>query len=97
MGRRRVTQAGLAAILGKSQPYVSRRLSGDVAFDTDDLFALADHFGVSVGRLLGDAVAVGSDRFRRRAGEAAAGPGLESDESRLLRNYEEVLAVAVPA
>src|SRR6476661_77591 len=66
MGRRRVTQAGLAAILGKSQPYVSRRLSGDVAFDTDDLFALADHFGVSVGRLLGDAVAVGSDRFRRR-------------------------------
>lgn len=42
MGRRRATQADLAAALGKSQPYVSRRLSGEVPFDTDDLYALAD-------------------------------------------------------
>lgn len=40
MGRRRVTQTELAAVLGKSQPYVSRRLSGEVAFDTDDLYRL---------------------------------------------------------
>ncbi len=54
MGRRRVTQTDLAAALGKSQPYVSRRLSGEVAFDTDDLFRLADHFGISVHLLLGE-------------------------------------------
>ncbi len=52
MGRRRLTQADLAAVLEKSQPYVSRRLSGDVAFDTDDLFRLADLFEVEVAVLL---------------------------------------------
>lgn len=52
MGRRRVTQTDLAVALGKSQPYVSRRLSGDVAFDTDDLFRLADLFEVEVTALL---------------------------------------------
>lgn len=54
MGRRRLNQGDLAAALGKSQPYVSRRLSGEVAFDTDDLFRLADLFKVAVHRLLGD-------------------------------------------
>ncbi len=52
MGRRRATQADLATALGKSQPYVSRRLSGEVAFDTDDLFRLAEHFNVGVADLL---------------------------------------------
>ncbi len=53
-GRRRLTQGDLAAALNKSQPYVSRRLSGEVAFDTDDLFRLADLFEIDVCRLLGD-------------------------------------------
>ncbi len=53
MGRRRATQADLAEALGKSQPYVSRRLSGEVPFDIDDLYRLADYFGVEVTDLLG--------------------------------------------
>lgn len=53
MGRRRATQADLADALGKSQPYVSRRLSGEVPFDIDDLFRLAHYFDVEVTRLLG--------------------------------------------
>lgn len=52
MGRRRLTQGEVAAALGKSQPYVSRRLSGEVAFDTDDLFRLAELFEVEVTALL---------------------------------------------
>ncbi len=52
MARRRLTQTDLAAALERSQPYVSRRLSGDVAFDTDDLYRLAHLFEMSVFRLL---------------------------------------------
>lgn len=53
MGRRRMTQTELAVVLDKSQAYVSRRLGGEVAFDTDDLYVLADHFGIEVADLLG--------------------------------------------
>ncbi len=52
MARRRFTQADVATALERSQPYVSRRLSGEVAFDTDDLYRLADLFEMSVFRLL---------------------------------------------
>lgn len=53
MGRRRVTQTELGTVLGKSQAYVSRRLAGDVAFDTDDLYSMAEHFKIEVADLLG--------------------------------------------
>lgn len=59
MGRRRVTQTDLARALGKSQAYVSRRLTGEVPFDLDDILALATFLGVAVGTLLGDAATVG--------------------------------------
>lgn len=53
MGRRRATQTDLASALNKSQAYVSRRLSGDVPFDIDDLYELAAFFKVDVPTLLG--------------------------------------------
>ena len=56
MGRRRATQSDLAKVLGKSQAYVSRRLSGEVPFDVDDLSRLADFFETTLRDLLDPAV-----------------------------------------
>lgn len=55
MVRRQVTGAALAQALGKSQAYVSRRLSGETAFDTDDLEVIAGALRVSVADLVGHA------------------------------------------
>jgi transcriptional regulator with XRE-family HTH domain len=51
MTRRRVTGAGLASAIGRSQAYVSRRLTGDTAFDLDDLERIATVLDVPVNRL----------------------------------------------
>lgn len=48
----RMTPTELARRLGVSQTTVWRRVSGEVAFDVDDLQKIADILGVSVGRLL---------------------------------------------
>jgi len=53
MGRQRVSQARLATALSMSQSALSRRLTGDQAFDTDDLFALAEFFKLEVTALFG--------------------------------------------
>lgn len=37
MGRKKITQSELAKHLRRSQPYVSLRLNGEVAFDTDEI------------------------------------------------------------
>lgn len=52
MGRRRITQGAIAQALGLSQAAVSRRLTGDTAFDLDDVFALARYFDVKLSALL---------------------------------------------
>lgn len=46
MGRHGLTQARLAELLDWKQQYLSRRLTGSVAFDTNDLEALAEVFKV---------------------------------------------------
>ncbi len=56
MGRRKATQTDLASALSKSQAYISRRLSGEVSFDVDDLSRLAEFFDVRLGDLLDPAV-----------------------------------------
>ncbi len=53
--RRRITQHDLAESLGLSQMAVSRRLSGTVAFDVNELYAVAALLDVSVPTLIGDA------------------------------------------
>jgi len=57
MGRRRVTQAELAGALGRTQQFVSRRVSGEVAMDTDDIDHIASHLGINALDLLRRAAA----------------------------------------
>lgn len=45
-------QADLAACLGISQPQVSARLRGQVAWTVDELVAVAEFLGVTPGSLL---------------------------------------------
>ena len=46
VARQRRSQGDLAAKMGWKQPYISRRLVGEVAFDIDELARLADELGV---------------------------------------------------
>lgn len=48
MARRRLSGAGVARAVGKSQSYVSRRLTGETAFDLDDLEKIAGALGCRV-------------------------------------------------
>lgn len=57
MARNRVTQTTLANHLHLSQAAVSRRLKGEVPFNSDELAVVAQIVGVSVGALFGEAVA----------------------------------------
>ena len=53
MARRGVTQMQLRDVLGVSQPAISARLHGKVAFDANEIGLLAEFFGVSPGVLFG--------------------------------------------
>ena len=55
MGKARVTQAELGAVLGISQAAVGRRLAGRVAFTVDEVELIAAHFHVKTASLLGEA------------------------------------------
>jgi len=52
MARRRITQDRVADLLGISQPQVSKRLNGDIAFDVVELDKLADLLGIPAATLL---------------------------------------------
>jgi transcriptional regulator with XRE-family HTH domain len=52
MGRQRANQRRVAEILGKSQPQVSARLLGEIAFNTAELDLLAEAWGVPVTTFL---------------------------------------------
>jgi transcriptional regulator with XRE-family HTH domain len=47
LARRRMTASALARQIDRSQSYMSRRLTGETAFDVDDLEAIAAVFGVT--------------------------------------------------
>lgn len=64
MARRRISGVALAVKIDRSQSYVSRRLTGDVAFDLDDLERIAAVLGVTPTDLLPLAA--------RRAGQTTA-------------------------
>lgn len=57
MARRRVTQNALAADLDMTQQALSRRLTGAVAFNVDELHAAAAALDVPVTSLLAEPVA----------------------------------------
>lgn len=52
MARRRVSQVDLASALGRSNAWVSVRLSGKQAIDLNDLEQMADALDVPADRLL---------------------------------------------
>jgi len=52
LARRRMSAAQLGRQMGVSQAYVWRRLSGETAFDLNDLEAIAEILGVAVVDLL---------------------------------------------
>lgn len=57
MARRGVNQTALAAVIGVTQPQVSARLRGIVAFNVNELHAVADFLDVDVTALLPAGVA----------------------------------------
>lgn len=57
LARKGITQSDLAAKLNKSQPFISRRLSGRVAFDVADLASIATVLDVSITSLVGEVAA----------------------------------------
>jgi transcriptional regulator with XRE-family HTH domain len=63
MARQRLSQVELAKRLGKGQPWVSRRVNAEVAFDLDDLDLVAAALDVSLARLLG--WTADADNYRR--------------------------------
>lgn len=52
MARKRMSQAKLADATGLNAQYVSRRMTGEVAFNTDDLALIAAALDVSMAELL---------------------------------------------
>lgn len=52
MARRKVSQRAMAEALGTSQPALSRRLTGEVAFDVVELASVAQLLGMDPRDLL---------------------------------------------
>lgn len=52
LARRRMSATELARRIHVTQPYLSRRMTGEIAFDLDDLEKIAGTLGVSVRELL---------------------------------------------
>lgn len=52
LARRRISVVQLAKLMGVSQPYLSRRINGTVAFDMDDLERIADTLNIDFADLL---------------------------------------------
>lgn len=53
MARVRVSQSELARRLGEGQPWVNRRVNGDVALDVDDIERISAALDVPTTKLLG--------------------------------------------
>lgn len=60
MARAKIRTNHLPKLIGKSQSYWSRRVNGELPFDTDDLVALADLVGIHPAAFLGGSVPHGT-------------------------------------
>jgi transcriptional regulator with XRE-family HTH domain len=78
LGRARISGAKLSAILGQSQAYWSRRLSGKVAFDVDDLTSIADLLDVDVREFF---IGLGTNTGPRPTGTTAGAVGFDRPTS----------------
>jgi transcriptional regulator with XRE-family HTH domain len=72
LARRRISGVQFAKQIGKSQPYFSRRLNGDVAFDLDDLEAIAKALDIEVGDLFPHREGRSSQDFEHAPADSAA-------------------------
>lgn len=70
LARQKMSGAELGRRAGIKQSSISRRLTGETAFDMDDLEAIADVLGVEVGDLLPKSVGAGRTL---KAGKGTAG------------------------
>lgn len=52
IGRRKTNPTALARRLGMTQPYLQRRVAGEIPFDVDDLGLIAAEFNVSMRDLM---------------------------------------------
>ena len=52
MGRQRVTQEQMAALLGRSREWVRRRTHGDQPFSTDEIEQIAGVLGVPISNFV---------------------------------------------
>jgi transcriptional regulator with XRE-family HTH domain len=55
LARNRISASRVAFAIGKDQPWISRRLTGQVAFDLDDLDAITQVMGISPSELMASA------------------------------------------
>lgn len=70
LARNRISASRVALAIGKDQPWISRRLTGQVAFDLDDLDAITEVLGISPSELM-DAASETARKPRRRIREKA--------------------------
>lgn len=82
LARASISGNRLAAILGQSQPYWSRRLSGKIAFDVDDLAAVAELLGVPMTKFF-----PAEAEHPRPGGPAGGAPWAPSDSNRQPTDY----------
>lgn len=61
LARKRISAVQLAKLMGVSQPYLSRRLNGAVAFDLDDIEKIAEVLGVDPLGLLPKGIGTGGN------------------------------------
>ena len=52
LGRKRSSQTALAKVIGKSQAAASRRLNGELPFDSDELLLICEHYRVPLSDLV---------------------------------------------
>lgn len=75
LARRRVSAAQLARMTGMKQSTLARRMTGEIAFDLDDLELIANALGVSVADLLPGSVRGGVEAPTVRYDQPTERPG----------------------
>lgn len=77
LARRQMSASELARRIGLTQPYMSRRLTGEIAFDVDDLEVIAAALGVKPAELLGSTSI--TPRYTKPAGRSTSAPPARTD------------------
>ena len=73
LARRRMSQKELGVAIGRSQPFMSRRLNGELPFDIAELAAIAEALDVPITDFLPPVEETDRrDRLRARTGSIAS-------------------------